>query len=106
MKPSQLRKVVAQSAGVIERQHLIVIVGNGSNVCKGKITRRREAQKKVEESIIDIVIVSSDIIKDVESLEIDEAKKHVLSRIRKTKKKGLFKKIVTTMFLSQHLKNI
>ena len=76
-------------AGVIERQHMFV--GNGSNVCKGKITRRREARKKVEESIIDIVIVSSDIIKDVVSLEIDETKKHVLSRIRKTKK-GTVKK--------------
>ena len=77
--------MVAQSAGVIERQHLIVV--NGSNVCKGKITRRREAHKKVEESIFDIVIVSSDIMKDVESLEIDEAKKHVLSRIRKSRKR-------------------
>ena len=76
-------------AGVIERQHMFVV--NGSNVCKGKITRRREARKKVEESIMDIVIVSSDIIKDVVSLEIDETKKHVLSRIRKTKK-GTVKK--------------
>ena len=87
MKPSQLRKVVAQSAGAIERQHLIIV--NGSNVCKGKITRIREAQKKVEESIFDIVIVSSDIMKEVESLEIDEAKKHGLSRIRKTKKRAV-----------------
>ena len=75
---------MAQSAGVIERQHLIVV--NGSNVSYGKIARRRESQKKIEESIFDIVIVISDIMKDVESLEIDEAKKHVLSRIRKTKK--------------------
>ena len=32
-------------AGIVERQHLVVV--NGSKVCKGKITRRRVARKKV-----------------------------------------------------------
>ena len=62
------------------------MVVNGSKVCRGKITRRRVARKKIEESGIDLVIVSSDIFKDIESLEIDDARKHVLSRIRKTNK--------------------
>ena len=76
-------------AGIVERQHLVVV--NGTNVCKGKITRRRVAKNKIEESIIDMVIVSSDLINDIESLEIDEARNHLLTRISKTKK-GVIKK--------------
>ena len=76
-------------AGIVERQHLVVV--NGTRVCKGKITRRRVAKRKIEESIIDMVIVSSDLINNIESLEIDEARNHILTRIRKTKK-GIIKK--------------
>ena len=76
-------------AGIVERQHLVVV--NGTKVCKGKVTRRRVAKNKVEESIIDMVIVSSDLINYIESFEIDEGRNHVLTRIRKTKK-GVIKK--------------
>ena len=76
-------------AGVIERQELVVV--NGLKACHGTITRTRKAKTKVEESVIDIVIISNDLWKDVESLHIDESRKHVLTRIRKTKK-GIVKK--------------
>ena len=76
-------------AGIVERQHLVVV--NGSNMCKGKITSRRVSRKKVEESIINMVIVSSVLATYIDSLEIDESRNHVLTRIRKTKK-GTIKK--------------
>ena len=75
--------------GIIERQNLFVV--NGSKKCKGNITRQRTTKKKVEKSVIDIVLVSSDLIDHLESLEIDEDRRHVLTQIRKTKK-GIIKK--------------
>ena len=74
---------------IIERQQLIVV--NGSTKCKGVITRKRRAKNKVEESVIDIVIVSNDLEEERESLEIDEERRHVLTSIKKTKK-GIVKK--------------
>ena len=75
--------------GIIQRQNLYVV--NGSKKCKGNITRKRTTKNRVEESIIDIVLVSSDLIGHIESLEIDEDRRHVLTKIRKTKK-GIIKK--------------
>ena len=48
---------------------------NGSSKCKGLITRKRRARNKVEESVIDIVIVSNDLEEELECLEIDEKRK-------------------------------
>jgi hypothetical protein len=74
---------------IIERQNLIVV--NASEKAKGKITRKRTTTNKVEESIIDVVLVSSDLEEQIECLEIDEDRKHVLSRIRKTKRGNVHK---------------
>ena len=68
---------------IIERQNLTV--ANGTNKCKGVITRKRITKTSVEESAIDIVIISKDMEEQLEKVEIDEARKHVLTRIRKTK---------------------
>ena len=73
-------KLLAQ---IVERQNLMVV--NGSSKCRGVITRRRQAKDKVEESVIDLVIISNDLDDDLESLEIDENREHVLTRIKKTK---------------------
>ena len=86
--------------GIIQRQNLYVV--NGSRQCKGNITRKRTTKNKVEQSVIDIVLVSSDLIGHLESLEIDEERRHVLTKIRKTKK-GIIKKendhnILVTIF--------
>ena len=75
--------------GIIERQNLFVV--NGSRKCKGNITRKRTTKNRVEESVIDIVLISSDMIGNLESLVIDEDRKHVLTKIKKTKK-GVIKK--------------
>jgi hypothetical protein len=71
-------------AGIIERQNLIV--GNGSAKCQGTITRRRNTKHSSEQSVIDIVLFSSDIHKNMLSMHIDEERKHVLTSIRKSKK--------------------
>ena len=73
-------KLLAQ---IVERQNLMVV--NGSSKCRGVITRRRQAKDKVEESVMDLVIISNDLDDDLESLEIDENREHVLTRIKKTK---------------------
>ena len=81
-------------AGVVERQELLVV--NGLEPCHGTITRTRKAKNIIEKSVIDIVIVSSDLVKDTESLEIDESRKHVLTRIRRPRKALSKKKVITT----------
>ena len=54
-------------AGIIQRHGLVV--ANALNaVCVGKITRRRETVKGIEESIIDHVIISSDLVKYLQSV--------------------------------------
>ena len=69
---------------IIERHSLIV--GNGSDKCTGTITRKRTTRNKCEQSVIDIVLFSSDLSKHLVSVHIDEERKHVLRRIYKTKK--------------------
>ena len=70
-------------SGIIERHSLIV--GNGSDKCKRTITRRRQTKHRCEQSVIDHVLFSQDLEKHFESMHIDEERKHVLTRIRKTK---------------------
>ena len=70
-------------AGIIERHSLIV--GNGTSKCNGAITRRRRTKNRVEKSVIDILMFSSDLNTHFMSMHIDEQRRHVLTRIRKTK---------------------
>ena len=77
-------------AGIVDRHGLIV--ANGLNdKCVGSITRRRETVESVEESIIDHVIISEDLLDELESINIDEERNHTLMKIVKTKK-GVVKK--------------
>ena len=71
-------------AGVIERYALYV--ANGSDKCKGRVTRRRVTKHRIEESSIDVVLFSQDMLPSFVSLIVDEDKRHVLTRITKTKK--------------------
>ena len=77
-------------AGIIERNNLVVTNGLSAK-CVGLITRRRETLKSTEESIIDHVIISDDLVQYVESLVIDEKGEHALTKIMKTKD-GVIKK--------------
>ena len=56
-------------AGIIERQN--ITVANGSEKCKGAITRKRVTKDKIEESSIDIVLFSEDLKQNFEKMEID-----------------------------------
>ena len=71
-------------ANIIERHALVV--ANGTTRCSGTITRRRVTKNRTEESCIDIVMFSSDMSNSFMSLNIDEAKNHVLTKITKSKK--------------------
>ena len=71
-------------AGILERHSLML--GNNMDVCQGLITRQRITKHTIEKSIIDFVIISEDLKKDVKAIIIDDERKHVLTRMTKTKK--------------------
>ena len=50
---------------------------------------------RTEESVIDFIIISADLIKDVKTVIVDERREHVLTKI--TKSKG----IVTVVHLEK-----
>ena len=70
-------------AGIIKRQKLVV--GNSLAQCKGTITRKRVTKDSTEESTIDFLLMSEDLVDQVESILIDEERIHVLTRLTKTK---------------------
>ena len=61
--------------------------------CRGAITRRRVTEEGVEESIIDFVLMSEDLVEDFIEMEIDEKKEHALVKI--THQKGNVRKITS-----------
>ena len=71
-------------AGIILRHNLVI--GNSLDQCKGLVTRKRVTKIGTEESTIDFVILSFDLKHAIESIEIDEEREHVLTKIVKTKK--------------------
>ena len=71
-------------ASIVEPQ--LVEVGNGSNICSGTITRTRVAKNRTEQSMIDLILFSKDMIENLVSIKIDENRKHVLSKVNNTKK--------------------
>ena len=68
---------------IIERHALVV--ANGSIKCPEAITRKRATTYRTEESCIDLVMISTDMNSQFMSLHIDKEKKHVLTRITKSK---------------------
>ena len=72
-------------AAILDRHALYVV--NSSNKCEGTITRKRVTTEGVEESTIDFMIVSDDLIEHVDKLIVDEERKHALTKIVKNKKK-------------------
>ena len=88
--PHALSPNGALLAAIIERHNLIL--GNGSSKCKVTKTRTRLTRNRIEKSAIDVIMFSSDLNKHLVSVHIDEDKKHVLSRIYKTKRGVKLKK--------------
>ena len=72
-------------AGIIER-HRLIVVNSLKDKCLGLITRRRVTQESIEESIIDFVITSDDLEDNIESMLVDEEKKHAITGYIKTKR--------------------
>ena len=52
---------------------------------KGIITRERHTVDGIEKTAIDFVVMSSDLVKHIESIHIDEERVHVLTKNLKTK---------------------
>ena len=71
-------------ANIVERQSLVV--GNGTDMCTGTITRKRVTKNRVEQSAIDIVLFSSDMLDSLVSVNIDEKRKYVLTKVIRNKK--------------------
>ena len=96
-------------AGIINRHALIVINGlKGKS--HGVITRKRTTIDGEEKSTIDIVVVSSDLIEEVQSVTTDESKEHCLTSIIKTKKgvkvtQSDHNTIITKFSMKWHMKN-
>ena len=74
-------KILAQ----IIRRHGLIVANGMEEKCTGLITRKRVTKEGTEESIIDFVIISNDLVESVESVEIDDKRKHVLTKHTKTK---------------------
>ena len=70
-------------AQIVERHN--IIVGNGINTCKGTITRQRQTRARTEKSVIDLVLFSSDMLDYLVNIEVDEARKYVLTKVVKKK---------------------
>ena len=60
-------------AAIVERHNLII--ANGSEKCTGKITRKRVTRERTEQSVIDIVLFSSDLKEHFVDMHIDEERK-------------------------------
>ena len=52
----------------------------------GVITRRRNTNTNIKESLIDLVLLSNDLVQNLVSITIDEEKDHVLASITSSKK--------------------
>ena len=70
--------------GIIER-HALCVVNSLLEKRQGIITRERQTVNGIEQSIIDFVLMSSDLMDHIEHIHIDEDRVHVLSKNIKTK---------------------
>ena len=66
---------------IIDRQNLII--GNGSVICKGVITRERITSEVTEKSVIDYIITCEELFTAMEEMTIDDNSVHKLIRYRK-----------------------
>ena len=96
--------------GILDRHALIVV--NGINEkASGVITRQRSTRSNSEESAIDFVIISSDLLESLVSIHIDEERKYVLTSITQAKK-GIVRhesdhnSIVTQLNIKWESKNV
>ena len=77
-------------SGISERNGLSVANGMEGRA-HGVITRKRTTIYRTEESVIDLVLTSCDMVNSLVSIHIDENKDKILTSITRTKK-GIIKK--------------
>ena len=70
--------------GIIER-HALCVVNSLIDKRKGTITREKHTVNGVERSIIDLVLMNSDLSEHIEQIHVDEERVHVLLKNIKTK---------------------
>ena len=75
-----------QIIGGIIHRYAIIVENGVKDKSRGVITRKRNTKTNTEESAIDFVIISSDLLKSLESITIDEERNNVLTSITNTKK--------------------
>ena len=75
--------------GILER-HAMCVANGLTGKSKGVITRERTTKNNFEESVIDLVCLSQDLVLDLESIIVDEPKEYCLESIN-TNKKGVTK---------------
>ena len=71
--------------GIIER-HALTVANGVRGKSKRIITRERTTEVSQEKSAIDLVLLSADLVEDLEEILIDEEKIFALTSITKTKK--------------------
>ena len=71
-------------SGLVER-HALCVVNGVKDKRKGIITREKHTVLGVEKSVIDLVIISSDLVEHMTQIHIDEERFHVLTKNVKTK---------------------
>ena len=70
----------------IERNNLTVV--NSQSICEGLITRKREKNGILEQSILDFFVVCDSILPFVKKMVIDEKKEYILTNYQPAKKNG------------------
>ena len=71
--------------GRIIHRNALTVVNGMRDKCEGLITRERRTTNSVEKSVIDVVIVSQDLVPKILSMMIDDDRKYVLTKLTKKK---------------------
>ena len=80
---------------IIERH--VLVVANGEENCSGLVTRQRITSQRTEKSCIDLLLFSSDLKIHFKTLVIDEARKHVLTKVKIPKRDLSRRKVNITL---------
>ena len=81
---------------IVNRQNLVV--GNGMKQCIGTITRRRVTNDSVEESTIDLVLMSEDLAKEIEEVFVHTERQNSVRRVAKNKEILSDHNVIVTKF--------
>ena len=72
-------------AGIVER-HALIVANGVKGKSSGVITRKRVTKKDIQESVIDYVLISRDMLSLLMTCNVDSDRKHVLTKTTKRKR--------------------